>query len=100
MLSALKEEKKTVDSLMAILSGNPLQPRVANSNAPTQRIELSDNQGIILWQNDPNPFKESTTINYFIPNEVKEAKILFSDNKGSILRTAKIDSRGDGTLEV
>ena len=50
--------------------------------------------------NDPNPFSESTSISYFIPETVKDAKIMFSDNKGTVLRTAKIETTGDGVLEV
>ena len=57
-------------------------------------------EGIILDQNDPNPWSESTIINFSIPTSVRDAKIMFTDNKGTVLRSAKIESRGEGSLEV
>lgn len=65
-----------------------------------QRIELSNKKGIILNQNEPNPFSESTTIRFTIPEEVKEAKIIFTSISGSVINTATIIERGDGLLEV
>jgi len=81
-----------------------------SNNAPSQgdqqntaksiNVELDNAQGIILNQNDPNPFGEHTTITYVIPDDVKEAKIIFFDNLGRILKTVVVSERGAGQLNV
>ena len=95
----ISSQQTTIDSLIQSIQ-NGGSPRIINPKDLHQKIELSDKQGIIINQNDPNPWKESTTITYMIPSSVREAKIMFTDNKGTVLRTAKIESRGEGSLEV
>jgi hypothetical protein len=102
LVAAFNEQKQVIDSLLNALSvatpgaGN----RSLNTNSSSQKVTLSDSHGIILNQNDPNPFMESTTIRYTIPVEIKDAKLLFSDNKGMIFKTVEIESRGIGSLDV
>jgi len=72
-------------------SGN----RTSNLN-----VELENLNAIILDQNLPNPFKEKTTINYSIPEEVMEATLLFYDLNGRIIKQVEITERGEGTLTV
>jgi hypothetical protein len=63
-------------------------------------IELTNVNSIILDQNLPNPFKENTVINYNIPTEVSEAKLLFYDLNGRIIKELIIDERGESKLTV
>jgi hypothetical protein len=99
LIQGFKEQQQTIDSLRNVLGGGIPRPN-NNLNPNSQRIELSDNQGIIINQNDPNPWSESTTITYSIPTSVKDARIMFTDNRGTVLRSAKIESRGEGSLDV
>ena len=55
---------------------------------------------IVLDQNNPNPFKESTVINYFIPEYIHFAQILFTDQLGRIINTVDINHSGNGQLNV
>jgi hypothetical protein len=64
-----------------------------------QRVDLSD-YAIILDQNSPNPFAEQTKITYVVPVDIKDARILFSDNNGRVLKTVTIAERGPGSLTV
>ncbi|MDD3740292.1 MAG: tail fiber domain-containing protein, partial [Bacteroidales bacterium] len=65
-----------------------------------QEVTLENTKSIVLNQNVPNPFKEHTTISYQIPETVKEAKIVFIDNLGNILKQVEIQERGNGELLV
>jgi len=65
-----------------------------------QDVELSDAQAIVLDQNVPNPFAESTIISYFIPENVSSAQIIFTDNSGKVLKTVNITEKGKGMLKV
>jgi hypothetical protein len=48
----------------------------------------------------PNPFAENTVINYNIPTEVMEAKLLFYDLNGRIIKELIIEERGESKLTV
>lgn len=63
-------------------------------------IELSNVNSIILNQNDPNPFAESTTITWFLPDDSENAILYFYDNKGTIIKTLQINQNGKGELIV
>ncbi len=63
-------------------------------------VELENRLAVVLDQNVPNPFAENTVINYFIPDEIKYAQIIFSDNYGKIIKTVDINNSGYGMLKV
>ncbi len=108
LVEAIKDLKEKVDSLMAnaasIRTKNNID-NVENKNinrefANEQKITLSNQQGIILKQNDPNPFSESTRISYFIPEDVKDARLIFSSENGLVLKTVQLVESGEGSIEV
>jgi len=61
------ELRSTNDSLQTII--NTLQDRFSRLEAQSN-IPLKDAMDVILEQNNPNPFSESTTITYYIPETV------------------------------
>lgn len=63
-------------------------------------VELFDGENIILEQNIPNPFAERTVINYKIPASVGNAKLMFYNNTGRMIREVKISERGEGQVNV
>ena len=96
LVAAVKEQKNIIDSLINALQ-NPT-PIINPKNQ--QKVTLSNVSSIILNQNDPNPFTESTRITYQIPEDVREAKIIFTNSSGSIINTVIVNERGTGELEV
>jgi len=63
-------------------------------------VQLSDKNSIILNQNVPNPFAESTIITYSVPASVQRAQIHFYDMKGTLINSVDISERGEGQLNV
>lgn len=63
-------------------------------------VYLSDQNTIILNQNTPNPFAESTVITYSVPATVKKAQIHFYDASGKLLQSVEIAGRGAGKLQI
>lgn len=71
------------------------------NNATNQKsIELINSNSIILDQNLPNPFAENTVINYNIPDDVMDAKLMFYDLNGRIIKELIIEGRGESKLTV
>jgi hypothetical protein len=70
-LDSIEKENKltrnTNDSLLTIV--NSLQDRISRLEVQNN-ISLNDAMDVILEQNNPNPFAESTTITYYIPETV------------------------------
>jgi hypothetical protein len=66
----------------------------------TMNITLSNRNNIVLNQNVPNPFAESTVISYSIPTTVQKAQIHFYDGQGKLINSVEIIERGNGQLNV
>ena len=63
-------------------------------------VKLSDKNVIILDQNVPNPFAESTVISYNITANFSKAQINFVNANGKIIKTHDIVEKGQGQLTV
>jgi len=82
-------------------NGNGNHSLLTNPNTEnTTEVELENVQAIVLDQNVPNPFAESTVITYFIPDNINYAQIIFTDNYGRIMKTVDIKTSGDGMIKV
>ena len=110
LVAAVKEQQQTIEGLQAQLTllngggqmhGNPVDEE-GNDDGNTSAIdvELKNAKTIILNVAVPNPFKESTTISYFIPDDVNKAQIIFYDNTGTVLKTVDILEKGAGQINV
>ncbi|MFZ1798730.1 MAG: hypothetical protein WAU24_02610, partial [Chitinophagaceae bacterium] len=53
-----------------------------------------------LEQNIPNPFTNSTTINYSIPQKFTSAQIIITDQNGKVLKQLNVSGGGKGSLKV
>ena len=82
-------------------NGNGNHSLLTNPNTEnTTEVELENVQAIVLDQNVPNPFAESTVITYFIPDNINYAQIVFTDNYGRIMKTVDIKISGAGMIKV
>ncbi|MFH0865488.1 MAG: tail fiber domain-containing protein, partial [Bacteroidota bacterium] len=110
LIESIKEQQYTIDTLQnqlaTVLSLLGANAKITggngnnNNQSNMQYVELVTENAIILNQNDPNPFAEETNITYSLPDNVNEAKIMFYDNNGKIIKTVELIGRGDGTLHV
>lgn len=126
LIEAIKEQQNQIDSMNVLVAtqdsiNTDLEDRLATLEACINNIGICNNNGggngngnkvssqsvtlenltaIVLDQNLPNPFAESTQINFVIPDDVMNAKLLFYDMSGRIINEVTINERGNGTLTV
>ncbi|MBI1836390.1 MAG: T9SS type A sorting domain-containing protein [Flavobacteriia bacterium] len=85
------------------MSHGAIQPTTENVQKAMRaaiEVKLSDKNAIILNQNVPNPFAESTVITYSIPANVQKAQIHFYNESGKLINSVDIIERGSGQLNV
>ena len=71
------------------------------NNSTVNNIDVNlSSKSIVLMQNVPNPFKEQTVISYFIPDNLTDVSIIFTDNLGNIIKNVPITEHGNGQLTV
>jgi hypothetical protein len=101
LIAGMKQQQIQIDSLLAIVSMNelPMEQNPDNNSGNSIDVILTS-KTIVLNQNEPNPFKENTIIEYFIPDDSENVKIIFTDNKGSVLKEVDINEKGKGQLNV
>jgi hypothetical protein len=76
------------------------QNNANNQNSSITNVELKDAQSIVLEQNVPNPFAEQTTINYFLPDDVNKAQLLFYNAQGKLIQSLELSQKGKGSINV
>jgi hypothetical protein len=100
LLEAIKEQQNRIEQLenkvQSLISTNANDLKQTNS----QSIDLSDKNTIVLDQNVPNPFAESTVINYNIPTNFTKAQIIFSTSEGKVIKTVDVTVKGPGRINV
>lgn len=77
-------------------SGDYKSMPITNSTS----VELKDRNAIVLDQNAPNPFKEQTTIEYYLPDNVQRAQIIFLEQSGKLIKTVDLTEKGKGVLNI
>lgn len=78
----------------------PTQEEVQQQLKNHIEVVLEDTETVILSQNVPNPFAETTTINFTVPQAVQKAQIHFYDAQGKLVKTVDLKERGEGSITV
>lgn len=94
----MTDQQKQIDELKAIVKS--LANNTVDVKDKALVINLSDKNAIVLNQNVPNPFAESTVISYNIPVTFTKAQIIFTTNEGKVIKTVDVIKSGEGTLNV
>jgi hypothetical protein len=111
LTKGIQEQQKTLEKQDSIntslqhqieqLSGHaqPLNSNPANT-ASVIDVNLKDGQSVVLDQNVPNPFAEQTTVNYFLPENVVKAQMLFYNSNGKLIQSVGLNKKGQGSINV
>ncbi len=71
------------------------------SKAGVKTIELQSDgtPGLVLNQNDPNPFTESTVISYVVPDHINDAQMIIHNIDGKVMQSIDLEP-GVGKIRV
>jgi hypothetical protein len=99
LVKAVQELSAKNDALQQ--QNNDLAQRVAKLEAMMNSQSLSTGiSSASLEQNIPNPFSNSTTIGYALPQKFSSAQIIITDKNGTQLKQINVSSVGKGTVNV
>ena len=114
LVKAVQELSSRNDSLAAVITQlqDSLNSVVDQMNSRLSRIEqlagINNKQNSMsallssarLYQNAPNPFNQTTQINYFIPDNTGSATIQITDMSGAIIKSVPVNAKGNGQLTL
>ena len=86
LLRSIQELKQELDE---VKGGSEFKTRSANDETPGFS---AINTGNVLYQNNPNPFKEQTVIRFKLADNVQEAAICIFDMTGKTIKKLPISS--------
>jgi len=97
-----------IDSLIILYNqcctNNSFQKTVSNNNGQDNfeeaRKTLEIETDALLYQNNPNPFSESTTINYHLPDESNNGTIIIYDMQGRQIKEYSSLQKGNGSVNI
>jgi hypothetical protein len=101
LVESVQIQQNTIDSLTARitdLEASVYDGGIHNKSAGVTTLE--NGQLVELGQNNPNPFKESTTIPYVIPPSATSAQIIIYDMRGVELESYPITEFGANQLLI
>ncbi len=90
LIRAIQEQQKEIEELKTIVLVNN-----QNNFSPTANIKITD---ALLAQNVPNPFTNTTTISYTLPQKFTTAQIIITDKNGKQLKQLNISGSGKGAV--
>ena len=101
----IAEQQNTIEDLTERLAKMESQMNVllggaeVRDNVNNQVVVLSGDKAE-LQQNNPNPFSETTFVNYFVPENVSKATIEIYDLNGQMMKEVRLNQAGQGQLTI
>ncbi|MFN4299911.1 MAG: tail fiber domain-containing protein [Thermaurantimonas sp.] len=99
VIEAIKEQQLYISNLKNEIQ--ELKEQIASNKTQSANIAKGLPQIVnspLVFQNKPNPFNQSTEINYFLPDTVKSAHIFIYDVNGAQLKKIPIENKGEGSV--
>lgn len=96
-IRSLQKQLDELKETVKFLAGNTASGKKGSA---ASSVNLSDKNAIILNQNVPNPFAESTVVTYTIGQDFVKAQLIFTTTDGKVIKAVDIKEKGSGTLNV
>ena len=99
----VQQQQEAISSLQAEVDRIKTQccsSMVEQKSKPTGMKKINQTAQAELYQNIPNPFTESTRIEYFLPQSTGEARLYIYNMQGSQIRNYRISSFEEGSITI
>ena len=101
LVEAIKELKLQIDSLkQSINKKNSSTSKSAEIPTTVESKDIKTSDVATLSQNSPNPFSQTTSISYYLPETVQNATIYVYDMNGVQLKSYQVNAKGNGSLTI
>jgi len=102
---AALEEQVTMSEILQekVAALTTLVEKSLTQNAKIQKgtsYVLPLKQKALLAQNHPNPFRENTLVDYFVPADVQQAHLQVTDSNGKVVGQIAIAEKGQGQVTI
>jgi hypothetical protein len=102
LINAMKEQQKVIEQLQSTLADlqSEVESLKSSINETDSKSLKAGSQKEIGWlgQNIPNPAHQTTSIQYTIPTDALSARLVITDQKGTIIR--QFENFGAGTSQI
>lgn len=104
IIEALKEQKLTIDSQNERIKAlEKIVYKVSKSKSSSNKSITEDSETSIapsLDQNAPNPFNQSTSIGYYLPDNAISATLFIYNMNGEQIKSISINQKGNGSITI
>lgn len=94
----LEEAEETNRRLEQEIQDIKLMLLELTEKSQTTTVQLEDVEEAMLLQNAPNPFSESTSIEYTLPTNCKGAQLLITNVNGTVIKSIENLNTGSGKV--
>jgi hypothetical protein len=104
LVEALKEQQVIIESLQSEIQELKMNSnsdnKLKSATVSPRTSQLLTNSTNVLYQNAPNPFSQSTTIEYSITENVQKAMICIYDMNGKQLKCIPLHFNGYANITI
>lgn len=100
LVNAMNEQQKLINNLTVEMEALKNAESLKKAAADNIDIETNSINTSYIIQNSPNPFSESTTIEYYLAENVRMANIYIYDMNGKQLRNFDLYQKGKGSVKI
>lgn len=102
LVEAIKEQQNQIDELKQEKNTKGQTRAISNEeeNSENTLSSLDERGKAALYSNIPNPFKEETTISFFIPVGASQASLHIYDLQGKQMKQMNISERGNNSIVI
>ncbi len=79
----IEEQQARIDQLEALVSNGAIPAQEETETTPQNDLRINAQPTGKVFQNNPNPFKNSTVINYELPENTTQAQLIVTDLLGT-----------------
>lgn len=94
LVEAVKEQQAMITEIQATcFPGEKSAPRKTDDGNTEEHADEA-----LLFQNNPNPYRETTEIAYYLPGNTRRAELLLFDLQGSLVASHSLPGNGPGSF--